>query len=128
MSPAPDKPRISTSILHRLLQCDRRLWLSQHHRERAASEDDHDTVMRERGRALEARVAETFSGLTGPVYAHGMLFADAAVATREHLQAGRSVWQAALVTPDDRHSGVADFVVREPEGWVVHEAKLSHRP
>lgn len=128
MPPAPHEPRISTSILHRLLQCDRRLWLSQHQRERAASEDDHDTVMRERGRALEARVAASFHGLTGPVYAHGMPFADAAAATREHLRAGRSVWQAALVTPDDRHSGVADFVVREADGWVVHEAKLSHRP
>lgn len=128
MQSEPHEPRVSTSILHRLLQCDRRLWLSQHQRERAASEDDHDTVMRERGRALEARVAESFTGLTGPVYEHGMRFSDAAAATREHLRAGRSVWQAALVTPDDRHSGVADFVLREPGGWVVHEAKLSHRP
>lgn len=121
-------PRISTSVLHRLLQCERRLWLSHHQRERAAAEDEHDGVMRDRGRALEARVAATFPALEGPVYAHGMPFTEAAAATRAHLAAGRSVWQAALLSPDDRRSGVADFVVREGEGWVVHEAKLSHRP
>lgn len=128
MPPQAAAPRVSTSALHRLLQCERRLWLSHHHREHAAAEDEHDGVMRERGRALEARVAGTFEGLEGPVYAHGMRFAEAAEATREHLLAGRGVWQAALVSPDELRSGVADFVVREPGGWVVHEAKLSHRP
>ncbi len=128
MTPGAASPRISTSVLHRLLQCERRLWLSHHQRESAAAEDEHDSVMRERGRTLEHRVAESFEDLEGPLYQHGMPFADAAALTRDRLVAGRNVWQGALVSPDDRRSGVADFVVRDGEGWVVHEAKLSHRP
>lgn len=128
MSSASAPSRITTSTLHRLMQCERRLWLAHHQRERAAAEDEHDEVMRERGRQLEARTAATFEGLAGPVYEHGMPFAEAAARTRAHLEAGRSVWQAALLTADGRRSGVADFVVRQGEGWLVHEAKLSHRP
>jgi uncharacterized protein len=128
VTPDAHRPRLSTSALHRLLQCERRLWLGEHRREESAGQDEHDELLRARGRELEARVAAGIPGLVGPVYRSGLAFRDAADATAEHLRAGRPVWQAALRSPDGQRTGVADFVFPAEGGWVVHEAKLSHRP
>lgn len=129
-SPPPRSPRrISGSVLFRLYQCERRLWLDSHHPEFAAPRTAHDDVLRDRGVQLEAEVAKQFDRLVGPIQRDGIRLEQAAAETLEHLcQTRRPMQQPVLLSRDGRRVSTPDFVYWDGDVIVIHEAKLTLRP
>ena len=121
--------RISGSVLYRLHQCERRLWLDTHHPERAAARTAHDDVLRDRGVQLESQVAAGFTDLAGPIQRDGMKLEAAAAETLELLtRTRRPIQQPVLMSRDGRRVSTPDFVRWEGDALVIHEAKLTLRP
>lgn len=121
--------RISGSVLFRLYQCERRLWLDSHRPELAANRTAHDDVLRERGVLLEADVAKSFVDLVGPIQRDGLRLEDAAAETLEHLcVTRRPIRQPVLMSLDGRRVSTPDFVYWDGDSLVIHEAKLTLRP
>ncbi len=127
---APRGPRrISGSVLYRLQQCERRLWLDSHQPEHMAPRTAHDDVLRDRGQRLEAEVAAGFENLAGPIQRDGVKLEDAAAETLEQLCVRRrAVQQPVLMSLDGRRVSTPDFVYWDDDALVIHEAKLVLRP
>ena len=126
---APEPPlggRISANTLYLLHQCDRRLWLAQHGPALAAPPGEFDLLIREKGIAHERGVREgRFAQAAGPVFI-GQLPERAAEETLRLLREGAAaLYQPLFLSRDGRRVGVPDFVYREGEGLVVHDAKLA---
>ncbi|MEO5988742.1 MAG: TM0106 family RecB-like putative nuclease [Candidatus Eisenbacteria bacterium] len=121
--------RISGSVLYRLHQCERRLWLDSHRPELAASRTAHDDAVRERGVRLEADVARGFGDLVEPMQRDGLRLEDAASEALEHLcVTRRPMQQPVLMSADGRRVSTPDFVYWDGDTLVIHEAKLVLRP
>ena len=63
--------RVTSGTLLRVLDCDRRLWLSEHGRTRGGVRSEHDDMLGGRSRSLEDRIAQSLPDLAGPMLAHG---------------------------------------------------------
>ncbi len=121
--------RISGSVLYRLYQCERRLWLDSHRPQLAAPRTAHDDVLRDRGVQLEDEVAKEFANMVGPIQRDGLKLEDAAAETLEHLcVTRRPMQQPVLMSADGRRVSTPDFVYWDGDSIVIHEAKLTLRP
>lgn len=124
----PRTPRVTTGALKRLIDCERRLWLSEHARGRNAR-SEHDDVMGERNRALEDRGAPDATGMIGPLLGTGLSFEQAAAETLRVLRdTDAPVRRPALLSPDGRHSAAPAFILRDGDALVIRDVRLSHRP
>ena len=126
MSP---RPAVTAGALKRLLDCERRLWRSEHARDSIAERTEHDEVLSERNRALEDRIAEGIPDLAGPMLARGVSFQDAAAASLRLLrETARPVRRPVLLSADGRRAATPAFVLREGRSLVVRDVRLAHRP
>ncbi len=129
MPAPPHPPRVTGGALKRLLDCERRLWLSEHARERAAARTEHDDVLGERNRSLEDAVAAAVPGLAGPLFHPGVSFDEAAAETLRLLrESSRPLRRPVLVSADGRHTATPAFILREGEALVIRDVRLAHRP
>lgn len=125
----PSTPRVTGGALKRLLDCERRLWLSEHAREHAAARSEHDEVLGERNRSLEDAAAAGVPALTAPLLRPGVSFDEAAAETVRllrdtHLPLRRPV----LVSADGRYTATPAFILRAGEALVIRDVRLAHRP
>jgi len=124
-----DVPHLSSGTLLRLLDCERRLWLSERSRGRRAGRHDHEDVLGERSRALEARVAASIPDLAGPLLGPGVAFDDAARETLRLLRDGqRPIRRPVLLSADGSCTATPAFLLREGDALVVRDVRLAHRP
>ncbi len=122
-------PRVTGGALKRLLDCERRLWLSEHARDRASARTEHDDMLGERSRALEDQVAATLPDLAGPVLRPGVSFDEAAVETLRLLrETSRPIRRPVLVSADGRRTATPAFLLREGDALVVRDVRLAHHP
>jgi predicted RecB family nuclease len=126
---SPSSPRVTGGALKRLLDCERRLWLSEHAREHAAARSEHDEVLGERNRSLEDVSATAVQALTAPLLRPGVSFDEAAAETvrllRDTLLPLR---RPVLVSADGRYTATPAFILREGEALVIRDVRLAHRP
>jgi len=125
--PAPT--RVTSGTLLKLLDCDRRLWLSERGRTKSGVRTEHDDMLGGRSRSLEDRVAAGLKDLAGPLLAPGLAFEAAATETLRLLrETRRPLRRPVLVSADGRKSATPAFLLREGDGIVVRDVRLSHRP
>jgi uncharacterized protein len=127
-APEPDLAgRVSANTLYLLHACDRRLWLDRHRHELATAPGEFDELLREKGREHERVVRETrFAEAVGPVYRVGLGVEEAARETQRLLRQRRAkLYQPLLLSRDGLRVGVPDFLYRDGDGLVVHDAKLA---
>ena len=128
MSETARTPRVTTGALKRLIDCERRLWLTEHARTRGPR-SEHDDVMGERNRALEDRGAPDATGMVGPLLGSGLSFEQAAAETLRVLrETDAPVRRPALLSADDQHSAAPAFILRDGDALVIRDVRLSHRP
>ena len=121
--------RVTSGTLLRLLDCDRRLWLSERGRTRGGVRSEHDDMLGGRSRSLEDRIAQELPDLAGPMLAHGTPFEHSALETLRLLrETRRPIRRPVLVSEDGRKSATPAFLLREGDGIVVRDVRLSHRP
>ena len=121
--------RVTSGTLLKLLDCDRRLWLSERGRTKSGVRTEHDDMLGGRSRSLEDRVAESLPDLAGPLLGPGMAFDAAARETLRLLrETRRPVRRPVLVSADGRKSATPAFLLREGDTIVVRDVRLSHRP
>jgi uncharacterized protein len=118
--------RISATTLYLLHKCDRRLWLGQHRPDLAAPPGDFERLLWEKGRQHERGVRESrFAAAAGPVY-FGQPVQQAAEETLRLIEAGSAaLYQPLFLSRDGRRVGVPDFLYRDGDRLVVHDAKLA---
>lgn len=127
--PSAPQARVTGGALKRLLDCERRLWLSQHARERASARTEHDDVLGERNRALEEVAAAGVVGLTGPLLRPGTSFDEAAAETVRLLRdTDLPLRRPVLISEDGRCTATPAFILREGEALVIRDVRLAHRP
>src|SRR5262249_54815364 len=113
--------------LKRLLDCERRLWRSHHARSSAHERTEHDEMLGERNRALEASVACGIDGVVA--LPEGLSFEQAAAESVRLLRdERRSVRRPVLVSRDGQRSATPAFVLHENDALVVRDVRLAHRP
>jgi predicted RecB family nuclease len=121
--------RVTSGTLLKLLDCDRRLWLSERGRTKSGVRTEHDDMLGGRSRSLEDRVAESLPDLAGPLLGPGMAFDAAAHESLRLLrETRRPVRRPVLVSADGRKSATPAFLLREGDAIVVRDVRLSHRP
>jgi predicted RecB family nuclease len=122
-------PRVTGGALKRLLDCERRLWLSEHAREHAAARSEHDEVLGERNRSLEDAAAAGVPGLAGPLLRAGVSFDEAAAETVRLLrETNLPLRRPVLVSADGRYTATPAFILREGDALVIRDVRLAHRP
>ena len=125
----PDATRITSGTLLKLLDCDRRLWLSERGRTKSGVRTEHDDMLGGRSRSLEERVAASLPDLAGPMLGPRVAFDDAARETLRLLrETRRPIRRPVLISSDGRKSATPAFLLREGEALVVRDVRLSHRP
>ena len=126
---SPSSPRVTGGALKRLLDCERRLWLSEHARDAAAARTEHDEVLGERNRSLEDVVAAGVPRLSDPVLRAGVSFDGAAAETVRLLrETDLSLRRPVLVSADGRCTATPAFILREGDALVIRDVRLAHRP
>lgn len=129
MSTPSRGPRVSGGALKRMLDCERRLWLSEHRRAGGAPRHDHDEVLEGRSRSLEDRAAVDADGMIGPVQRSGVTFEQAAAETLRLLrETDAPLRRPALLSPDGLVAAAPAFILREGEALVIRDVRLAHRP
>ena len=125
----PDATRITSGTLLKLLDCDRRLWLSERGRAKSGVRTEHDDMLGGRSRSLEDRVAALLPDLAGPMLGPRVAFDEAARETVRLLrETRRPIRRPVLISSDGRKSATPAFLLREGEALVVRDVRLSHRP
>ena len=120
---------MSGGALKRLLDCERRLWLSEHAREHAAARTEHDDVLGERNRSLEDAAAAGVPGLGEPLLRPGVSFDEAAAETVRMLrETNLPLRRPVLVSADGRYTATPAFILRDGEALVIRDVRLAHRP
>ena len=115
--------------MKRLLDCERRLWLSEHAREHAASRSEHDDMLGERNRSLEDQSAAAIPRLAEPVLRPGRSFDEAAAETLRLLRETREpLRRPVLLSQDGRLSASPGFILWEGDSLVLRDVRLAHRP
>lgn len=115
--------------MKRLLDCERRLWRSEHARAHVAARTEHDDVLNEKSRALEDQVAASLVDAVGPVWGSGVSFEEAAAETRRLLhETSHPIRRPVLLSADGRCSATPAFLLREGDALVVRDVRLAHRP
>ncbi len=121
--------RVTGWALKRLLDCERRLWRSEHARGSDAPRGDHGDVLGEKSRTLEDQVAATLPDLVGPVWAPGVPFADAGAETARLLhETTHAIRRPVLMSADGGSSATPAFLLREGAAVVVRDVRLAHHP
>jgi uncharacterized protein len=121
--------RVTSGSLLRLLDCERKLWLTERSRAPRAGRSEHDGVLGERSRALEERVAASLSGVAGPLLGAGVPFEQAAAETLRLLRTTRRpLRRPVLLSADGARAATPAFLLREGDALVVRDVRLSHRP
>lgn len=132
MTPPPSRVvRVTAGSLKRLLDCERRLWLSEHSRTHAAPRSDHDDTLGEKSKSLEDRLARGAGDgeMVGPVLVSGVSFEQAAAETLRLLRETRaSIRRPVLLSADGTLSASPGFILREGDGLVIRDVRLAHRP
>ena len=122
-------PRVTGGSLKRLLDCERRLWLSARARGPAASRSEHSDLLGEKSRTLEEQVAATLPDLAGPVWSADRSFEAAAQETLRLLtETTRAIRRPVLMSADGRLSATPAFLLREGDAVVVRDVRLAHHP
>ena len=122
-------PRVTGGALKRLLDCERRLWLSEHAREAASARTEHDDVLGERNRSIEDTAAASVVGLAGPVLRPGMSFDEAAAETLRLLRdTDLPLRRPVLMSADGRYTATPAFILRAGDALVIRDVRLAHRP
>lgn len=121
--------RVTGGALKRLLDCERRLWLSEHAREHAAARSEHDDMLGDRSHTLEDAAAAGVPGLASPVLRPGVSFDEAAAETVRLLrETNLPLRRPVLVSADGRYTATPAFILREGEALVIRDVRLAHRP
>ncbi len=121
--------RVTSGTLLRLLDCERRLWLSARPRRPRAARSEHDDALGERSRALEDRVAAAIPDLAGPLLGPGVPFEQAAAETLRLLRGTRrGLRRPALLSADGARVATPAFLLRDGGSLVVRDVRLAHRP
>ena len=120
---------MSSGALKRLLDCERRLWLSEHAREHAAGRSEHDDMLGERNRSLEDQTATSLGPTVEPVLRHGVSFEEAAAETLRLLRETRQpLRRPVLLSADGKLSASPGFILWEGDALVLRDVRLAHRP
>ena len=115
--------------MKRLLDCERRLWLSEHAREHAAERSEHDDMLGDRSRSLEDQSAAAIPGAALSVSRPGLPFEDAAAETLRLLRETReTLRRPVLMSADGRLSATPGFILWEGDALVLRDVRLAHRP
>jgi predicted RecB family nuclease len=121
--------RVTSGSLLRLLDCERRLWLSDRARPRRSGRGAHDDVLGERSRALEERTAASLADLAGPMLGPGVPYERAAAETLRLLrETRRPIRRPVLASADGVRTATPAFLLREGDAVVVRDVRLAHRP
>lgn len=125
---SPRVSRVTAGSLKRLLDCERRLWLSEHGKGHAAPRSDHDELLGGKSKSLEERMALE-GEMVGPVMTGGVSFEQAAAETLRLLRETRaSIRRPILLSPDGKLSASPGFIIREGDALVIRDVRLAHRP
>jgi len=121
--------RVTANALKRLLDCERRLWRTEHARAHAAERTEHDDMLSDRSRALEESIAAAIPDLAGPVQGSGLAFEQAAEETVRLLcETKRAVRRPLLLSADGLRTATPAFILRDGDALVIRDVRLAHRP
>ena len=120
---------MSGGALKRLLDCERRLWLSEHAHGHSAGRSEHDDMLGDRSRSLEDQSAHAIGAVIEPVLRNGVSFEEAAAETLRLLRETREpLRRPVLLSADGRLSASPGFILWEGDALVLRDVRLAHRP